>query len=148
MEVGALYATNRARTKECLHLKTVATMFKSGVIRFPNGFLWGAATAAHQIEGNNVNNDWWQSEEAGLLPHRSGDACDSWTRWADDIALLRQIGCGFLAPRLNARMTVAGSAIFGAENLFAQSGVYAWRCGFDFGKFFLKALALFRIEGK
>jgi beta-glucosidase len=92
MEVGALYATNRARTKECLHLNTVATVFKSGVIRFPDGFLWGAATAAHQIEGNNINNDWWQSEQAGWLPHRSGVACDSWTRWADDIALLRQMG--------------------------------------------------------
>jgi len=22
---------------------------------FPNGFLWGAATAAHQVEGNNIN---------------------------------------------------------------------------------------------
>ncbi|MCX6741545.1 MAG: family 1 glycosylhydrolase, partial [Candidatus Parcubacteria bacterium] len=24
---------------------------------FPAGFLWGAATASHQVEGNNVN-DW------------------------------------------------------------------------------------------
>ena len=66
MEVVARYATNRVRTKESLHLKTVATVFKSGVMRFLDGFLWGAATAAHQIEGNNVNNDWWRAEEAGL----------------------------------------------------------------------------------
>ena len=25
---------------------------------FPDGFLWGASTAAHQIEGNNVGSDW------------------------------------------------------------------------------------------
>jgi beta-glucosidase len=61
-------------------------------MRFPDGFLWGAATAAHQIEGNNVNNDWWRAEEGGLLPHRSGDACDSWNRWSQDIELLSQIG--------------------------------------------------------
>ena len=29
---------------------------------FPEGFLWGTATAAHQIEGGNVNNDWWEFE--------------------------------------------------------------------------------------
>lgn len=29
---------------------------------FPSGFLWGAATAAHQVEGNNVNSDLWVLE--------------------------------------------------------------------------------------
>ena len=61
-------------------------------MRFPRDFWWGAATAAHQIEGNNVRNDWWRAEEGGLLPHRSGDACDSWNRWADDIRLLQDMG--------------------------------------------------------
>jgi beta-glucosidase len=67
-------------------------VLKSHEVRFPHGFLWGAATAAHQIEGNNVRNDWWRAEEAGVLPHRSGDACDSWNRWADDIRLLQEMG--------------------------------------------------------
>ena len=26
---------------------------------FPDGFVWGTATAAHQVEGGNWNNDWW-----------------------------------------------------------------------------------------
>ncbi len=67
-------------------------MFRSHGVRFREGFLWGAATAAHQIEGNNVHNDWWRAEEAGVLPHRSGHACDSWNRWPDDIRLLQDMG--------------------------------------------------------
>ena len=30
---------------------------------FPQDFLWGTATAAHQVEGQNTNNDWWQWEQ-------------------------------------------------------------------------------------
>ena len=30
---------------------------------FPSGFYWGTATAAHQVEGNNLNNDWWAWEQ-------------------------------------------------------------------------------------
>jgi beta-glucosidase len=61
---------------------------------FPKGFMWGAATAAHQIEGNNVNSDLWVLEnvQPSLFRTRSGDACDSYHRYADDIALLRSIG--------------------------------------------------------
>ena len=33
-------------------------------LEFPEGFLWGAAGAAHQIEGGNTNNDWWEFEHA------------------------------------------------------------------------------------
>lgn len=59
---------------------------------FPDGFLWGAATAGHQIEGNNVNADWWERET--LLPgmERSGDACDSYHRYREDIDLLADAG--------------------------------------------------------
>jgi beta-glucosidase len=62
------------------------------MLSFPSNFLWGAATAAHQIEGNNIHSDWWQAEQTGRLPHRSGAACDSWNLWRDDIRLLSEIG--------------------------------------------------------
>lgn len=55
---------------------------------FPAGFLWGTATAAHQVEGNNINNDWWQWEQQEGRIHnneRSGRACDWWAgRWRED----------------------------------------------------------------
>jgi beta-glucosidase len=61
---------------------------------FPDGFVWGAATAAHQIEGNNVNSDYWFLEniEPTTFVERSGDACDSYHRYAEDIALLAGLG--------------------------------------------------------
>ncbi len=60
--------------------------------RLRPGFLWGAATAPHQIEGNNVNSDWWARE--GLMPgmERSGDAVDSYHRYAEDMRLLAEAG--------------------------------------------------------
>ncbi len=61
---------------------------------FPDGFRWGTATAAHQIEGNNVNNDWWRWEHTpgSGCKESSGDCCDSWHRWPEDVALLRDLG--------------------------------------------------------
>ena len=61
---------------------------------FPKGFLWGAATAAHQVEGNNVNNDNWLLEHVKptLFAEPSGDACDHYHRYADDIKLLASLG--------------------------------------------------------
>ncbi|WP_336855923.1 glycoside hydrolase family 1 protein [Sinomonas albida] len=59
---------------------------------FPPGFLWGASTAPHQIEGNNVNSDWWAQEQAvpGMDP--SGDAIDSYHRYEEDMTLLADAG--------------------------------------------------------
>ena len=61
---------------------------------FPEDFAWGAATAGHQIEGNNVNSDYWflENTEPTLYVERSGDACDSYHRYPEDIALLAGLG--------------------------------------------------------
>ena len=58
----------------------------SASFHFPKGFLWGTATAAHQVEGNNTNNNWWKWEQEGHTVHKSGLACDWWGgRWKEDL---------------------------------------------------------------
>jgi len=61
---------------------------------FPEGFLWGAATAAHQVEGNNQNSDLWVLEHVRptLFAEPSLDACDHYHRFAEDIRLLAELG--------------------------------------------------------
>ena len=58
-----------------------------GIHQFPQGFLWGCATASHQVEGQNTN-DWWQWEQTdGRIfgNHKAGLACDWWSgRYSED----------------------------------------------------------------
>ena len=60
---------------------------------FPRGFLWGTATAAHQVEGNNTNNQWWKWEQEGRTNGKSGLACDWWAgRWREDLDRAAETG--------------------------------------------------------
>jgi beta-glucosidase len=64
--------------------------------RFPPGFLWGTATAAHQVEGGNDRNDWWDWEQIpGKIKNgdRSGAADDHYNRFGSDLDLARAIHC-------------------------------------------------------
>lgn len=56
---------------------------------FPKKFLWGTATSAHQVEGNNTLNDWWEWEQRGRVQHdqKSGTACDHYHRFEQDFDL-------------------------------------------------------------
>lgn len=62
-------------------------------LTFPDGFLWGASSSAHQTEGNAPPNDWRRWERQGKAP-RLGDASGSWERWADDLDVARELGLG------------------------------------------------------
>lgn len=58
-------------------------------------FLWGAATSAHQIEGGNDRNDWWDWEQLpGRIKDgaRSGSACLGWERYEEDLDLILALG--------------------------------------------------------
>jgi len=63
-------------------------------MKFPHGFLWGTATAAHQVEGSNLNSDAWLLEhvDGTVYCEPSGDACDHYHRYREDIGLLAALG--------------------------------------------------------
>ena len=67
--------------------------------KFPANFLFGTATSAHQVEGGNTNSDWWEWEHRKGTPcaEPSGDACDFYHRYREDIVLMA--GLGFNAFR-------------------------------------------------
>ncbi|HET7420133.1 MAG TPA: glycoside hydrolase family 1 protein [Candidatus Dormibacteraeota bacterium] len=61
---------------------------------FPKGFLWGTSSAAHQVEGDNRNNDWWEWEQQpGHIDNgdTSAVANDHYHRYREDFALLREL---------------------------------------------------------
>jgi beta-glucosidase len=61
---------------------------------FPGGFLWGTASAAHQVEGDNRNCDWWEFEQQpGRIANGDSSAVanDHYHRYREDFALLREL---------------------------------------------------------
>lgn len=91
--------------------------------KFPEGFLLGAATAAHQVEGNNTNSDCWAQEQ---MPHstykeKSGPACDHYHRYAEDIRLMKEAG-------LNAyRFSIEWARIQPEEGVFDEEQIEHYR---------------------
>lgn len=76
-------------------------VFSLPPIRFPEGFLWGSATAGHQIEGDNIHSQAWHNEQQPEFyqedPDRkvrapSGKACDHYRLYRDDVELIAALG--------------------------------------------------------
>src|SRR5918997_121839 len=102
---------------------TVAVYGSAPMIPFPDGFLWGTATAAHQVEGGNWNNDWWMWEhnpDSGCA-EPSGDACDSYHRYGEDIALIAELGLD------NYRFSLEWSRIEPEEGEFSRAALDHYR---------------------
>ncbi len=116
-------------------------------LTFPDGFLWGAATAAHQVEGNN-HNDWsqWELANAERLareseqtfawnPHWqrfraeatdpqnyiSGSACEHYTRYESDFDLAASLG------HTAHRFSLEWSRIEPQEGEFDQAAIEHYR---------------------
>lgn len=94
--------------------------------RFPDGFTWGTATAAHQIEGGNTNNNWWRFEHTAgsAAEESSGDACDSFNRWPQDVEIVAGLGLD------NYRFSLEWSRIEPADGEFSAAALdhYARIC--------------------
>jgi beta-glucosidase len=91
--------------------------------RFPDGFLFGAAVSAHQVEGGNVNSDWWWWEHLESTPvhEPSGDGCDFYHRYREDVSLLAGFG-------LNAfRFSIEWARIEPAEGEFSRAALDHYR---------------------
>ena len=89
----------------------------------PKGFLWGSATAGHQIEGNNINSDRWAMEHQMLLkkPYQdyevSGMACNHYELYKQDVDLISELGHQAF------RMTIEWARIEPTEGHFEEEVV-------------------------
>lgn len=83
-----------AGTSAALGLAALPRLAQAATSRFPAGFLWGASTAGHQIEGNNTHSDYWVLEhvEPRAFATPSGDAANSLHLWSADLDLARDLG--------------------------------------------------------
>lgn len=95
---------------------------------FPPGFWWGTASSAHQTEGDNTNNQWWQFEQqpgAVRQGDRSGLACDGWRNAEQDFDRMAALG-------LNAhRLSVEWSRIEPRPNEFDHTAIDRYRAMLD-----------------
>ncbi len=91
--------------------------------KFAPDFFIGAATAAHQVEGNNTNSDCWAMEHMvhTSFAEPSNDAVDHYQRYEEDIRLLAQAG-------LNAyRFSLEWARIEPQEGVFDEAEIEHYR---------------------
>ena len=67
-------------------------IFSLPAMKFPAGFIWGSATAGHQVEGDNVRSNWWELERLGKVGTKSGKACNHYELYREDVQLLKTLG--------------------------------------------------------
>ena len=89
--------------------------------KFPKDFIWGSATAGHQIEGDNVNSGHYYGElksiEVDPKFELSGKACNSYNMWREDVNILSELGHQMY------RMSIEWSRIEPVEGEFQISEV-------------------------
>ncbi len=67
-------------------------IFNLPAVKFDDNFIWGAATAGHQVEGNNCHSDHYQREVEFDYPEKSGLACNHWELYREDVAMMKGLG--------------------------------------------------------
>ena len=104
-------------------------------VQFPDGFLWGAATAAYQVEGATKEDgrgasiwDVFAHTPGKVYEGHTGDvACDHYHRFSEDVALMADLGL------TSYRFSIAWPRIFPEQGVLNQKGI-------DFYKRLLEAL--------
>lgn len=91
------------------------------ILKFPENFLWGAATSSYQTEGNNSNSDWWEWEKAGKAKNESGKACDYWNLYKKDHDLLEELGVKIF------RLSIEWARVEPKEGVFSEEAVAHYR---------------------
>ncbi|HEX7734507.1 MAG TPA: glycoside hydrolase family 1 protein [Ktedonobacteraceae bacterium] len=98
-------------------------MASKRILQFPSGFLWGTASASHQCEGGNTNNQWYRWEQEGRI--LSGDACgeasDWWRRAESDFERAEQLENNAL------RLSLEWSRIEPEEGSWDSSAIERYR---------------------
>jgi beta-glucosidase len=79
-------SAKQSKRKEVIFVRELITAIPNST----KGFYWGAATSAHQVEGNN-HNDWteWELKNSQI---KSGRACDHYNRFREDFDIAKQLG--------------------------------------------------------
>lgn len=98
--------------------------------QFPENFLLGASTAAHQVEGNNIHSDYWRMErmKSTSFVEPSADAVDHYNRYQEDILLLKNAGLNCY------RFSVEWARIEPEEGRFDEAEVEHYRSMIRFCK--------------
>ncbi len=85
--------------------------------KFPAGFLWGGSTSSYQVEGQNLNSDWWEWEKRLNLNEKSGEACRHYQVFREDFDLAKELNH-------NAhRLSIEWSRIEPEEGKFSQKEI-------------------------
>ena len=90
------------------------------MIEFPKDFLWGAATSAYQVEGNNSNSDWWPWEKKTGLT-QSGNACRHYELFREDYDIAKALGHNIH------RLSVEWARIEPEEGVFSEKEIQHYR---------------------
>src|SRR5262249_22618037 len=88
----------------------------------PAGFLWGTGASSTQCEGAAPASDWWDWERAGRAP-RSGDGNGFARRYADDFALLAELGL------VHHRLSLEWARLEPEEGVHDRAAIAHYRAG-------------------
>ena len=92
-----------------------------GPAKFAKDFLWGAATAAQQVEGGNNNNDWHEWELAGKTKDPAGIADDFYHRYGEDFDIAKSLG------HTAFRLSIEWSRIEPSEGVYSETEIEHYR---------------------